>query len=246
MNIALIGYGRMGKAIHEIAEAHGATVTLIVDPTADVAHAKTIDEADFSGVDCAIDYTHPDTAIENVQKLADKGVNIVMGTTGWYDQEDKVRQIVEDAGIAFLWASNFSIGVHLFWKMLRKAGEIMNKYEEYDVYGHEFHHKMKADSPSGTAITTAKQILETVDRKDTMVTEELKRKPEANELHFSATRGGYVTGDHSIFFDSPTDYIEIKHSARNRSGYAIGSVETAKWLEGKKGFFSIEDFLNDK
>ncbi len=230
MNIALIGYGKMGKSIHKLAKENGAEVTLIVDPTAPEANAKSIDDTDFTDIDVAIDFTHPETAIQNVQKLADKKVNIVMGTTGWYDDEGKMREIVENTGIGFLWASNFSIGVHLFWEMVQNAGKIMNKQPQYNISGHEWHHIHKKDAPSGTAVSTAKILIDEVDRLHT--------------LEFGSTREGEIPGTHIVTFESPVDKIEIKHEAKGREGFALGSVECAKWLAGKTGFYSIEDYLN--
>lgn len=239
MNIALVGYGKMGQEIERLAAAHH-NIILKIDPTLEIQSPKDVD---FSNIDVAIDFTHPSVIRENINIYCDKKVNVVVGTTGWTDDLAAIQKQVEDAGIGFLWASNFSIGVHLFWNMVRRGGELMNHFDNYDAFGHEFHHNQKADSPSGTAHSTAQILLDTIDRKTTLVTNELNRKIEPNELHFSSTRGGSIPGTHSVLFDSPTDTIEIKHTARNRSGFASGALHCAEWLKGKKGFFSIEDYL---
>jgi 4-hydroxy-tetrahydrodipicolinate reductase len=254
MNIALVGYGRMGKEIERLAQDHN--IALIVDPTDEGrtpaeqgstlgVNPNTPADADFSGIDVAIDFTHPDVILDNIATYCEKGVNVVIGTTGWYDQMKAVEKQVEDAGIGLLWASNFSIGVHLFWKMVNKGAELMNHFDEYDAFGHEFHHNQKADSPSGTGLSTAHVLLDKLDRKTEVVTGEMTEKIKPNQLHFSSTRGGSIPGTHSVYFDSPADTIELKHTARDRSGFASGSLRCAEWLKGKKGFFSIEDYLND-
>ena len=239
MNIALVGYGKMGREIERLAEGKH-TVTLKVDPTLDI---HTPADADFSNVDMAIDFTYPSVILENIKTYCDKKVNVIIGTTGWLDHREDVRAKVEAANIGCLWASNFSIGVHLFWEMVRRGGELMNHFDDYDVFGHEFHHNQKADSPSGTARSTAQILLNILDRKTTLVTEELNRKIEPSELHFSSTRGGSIPGTHSVYFDSQADTIEIRHTARSRSGFASGALRSAEWLQGKTGFFSIEDYL---
>lgn len=230
MNIALIGYGKMGQAIHRLAPQAGAKITLIVDSSATQAHAKTIQEADFSGVDVAIDFTNPESAFKNLEALSEKKVNVVMGTTGWYNETEKFRALVEKSGIGFLWASNFSIGVHLFWEILRKAGATMKEHPEYKVTGHEWHHTAKKDAPSGTAVSTANILKESMPAL-------------AKDFTFGATREGEIPGTHTVYFDSAVDSIEISHKAKNRDGFALGSLHCAAWLKGKKGFYSIEDYL---
>jgi 4-hydroxy-tetrahydrodipicolinate reductase len=251
MNIALIGYGKMGQAITKLCkEKHN--IKLIVDPnnsnlstSADTQYFETIEAANFENIDVAIDFTHPSVIMNNIQTYCEKGVNVVVGTTGWTDQINNVQAMVEKANIGFLWASNFSIGVHLFWQMVERGAQLMNKFDDYDAFGHEYHHNQKADSPSGTARSTAEILINKLDRKTTLVTEELNRTIKPQELHFSSTRGGNIPGTHSVFFDSLNDTIEIKHTARNRSGFASGSIQCAEWLKGKTGFFTIENYLKD-
>lgn len=242
MNIALIGYGKMGQEIERQAkELH--TIALKVDPLLQI---QTPEDTDFSNIDVAIDFTHPSVILKNITLYCEKKVNVVIGTTGWTDHLEQVRGQVEQAGIGLLWGSNFSIGVHLFWEMVRRSGELMNHFNEYDVFGHEFHHNQKADAPSGTARSTAEILLNTLDRKTTLLTHSPDRKIAPHELEFSSTRGGAVPGTHSIYFDSAADTIELTHTARNRSGFAIGALRCAEWIQNKKGFFSIEDYIKEK
>ncbi len=175
--------------------------------------------------------------------MAATGTNLVMGTTGWYDEMTRVREIVEDSGIGFLWASNFSIGVHMFWKVLEEASKQFAKFPEYDVFGHEFHHNMKADSPSGTAKSTAEIVLKNSPGKKEISYETQHEKVSPETLHFSSTRGGKIPGTHSVYFDSAADTVEITHTARSREGFASGALRCAQWLNGKTGFFTIEDYL---
>jgi len=254
MNIALIGFGKMGQEIANLSNDHQIRIIVDPDQTDNLSEkanelsatlCNSIEEADFEEIDVAIEFTHPSVCLDNIKALAEKGVNIVVGTTGWYDHMEEVQKIAKKSGIGLLWASNFSIGVHLFWRIVTRGAEVMNSFEEYDAFGHEFHHNQKADSPSGTARTTAEILVNNLDRKDTIATETMDRKIKPNELHFTSTRGGNINGTHQVLFDSPADTIEIKHTARNRSGFASGALKCAEWLKGRTGFFSIEDYLKD-
>jgi len=237
MKLCISGYGHMGKEVEAAALEKSIKVARIID------YKDNIADINFDADEVVIDFTNSEAFLKNLPIYAKKGVNLVCGTTGWYDKSDEVKKIVEDNNIGFLYASNFSIGVHLFWNILHHAAEVMNKSSGYDAMGYELHHKGKKDSPSGTAITTGKILLEHLDSKDTLVTETLHRQIKDNELQFSSIRGGDINGTHTVIFDSFADTIEISHIAKNRSGFAIGAVECAQWLEGKKGFYTIEDYL---
>jgi len=243
MNIAIIGYGSMGKIIKEMAEQAGHNVPIIIDPKDNLATAKKINEANFSNIDVAIDFSHPESAIENITTLSKLGINMVIGTTGWYDHIDDVKKIIENSGVGFLWSSNFSIGVNLYYEIIRKAAELFNRFPEFDIWAHEVHHYNKVDSPSGTAKIIEKILLENIKRKTSIVEEKLDRKIKPEEIHFSSTRGGAVNFTHDVCFDSASDYVMITHIARDRKGYAEGAIKAAEWLNKKKGFFSIKDFL---
>ncbi len=241
VRIGIIGYGKMGQLIEEIALEQGHVVNAIIDPL----KGTSISEESLKDVDVCIDFSMPKTAIENIEKLAKLGKNIVVGTTGWYDKMDSVEKIVQENNIGLIWSGNFSLGVNAFFKIIKQSSKIFNKLENYDIMVHEFHHKNKADSPSGTAKMIAQRIIENVDRKDKIVTEKLVRKIEDNELHVSSTRGGSIPGTHTVLFDSAEDTIELKHTARGRVGFAIGAVKAAEFLEEKKGFFSIDDLMKE-
>jgi 4-hydroxy-tetrahydrodipicolinate reductase len=248
MNVAIIGYGKMGKMVEKIIREQGHSIAVIVDPfAADAPVSKSIAEADFSSVDVAIEFTQPDTAAANIIALAQKGIPTVTGTTAWHDRMDEVGKTVEKANNALLWASNFSIGVNMFYRIAWYAAELANNFSEYDVGGFESHHNKKMDSPSGTAKVLAEGVLSKLDRKNKIVWETIERKPEADELHFPSLRIGSVPGTHSLFFDSAADTIEITHTARSREGFASGAVQAAKWLIAQKrqGIFTIDDMMCD-
>jgi len=245
MNIAIIGYGKMGHEIEKIARDKGMTIKAIIDPMDEDATHKEINEESLQDVDVCIDFTHPDAVVNNIKKIVEFKKNIVVGTTGWYDNLDEIKKLVEDVNVGLIWSGNFSIGVNIFFSMVKNAAKIMNKFEDYDVFAHEIHHNQKADSPSGTAVMLGNILVDNLDRKDKMVTEELKRKIEPNELHVSSTRAGKIPGTHIVGFDSAADTIELKHIARNRSGFAIGTVLAAEWINGKKGFYNIDDLMKD-
>ncbi|MFH1838185.1 MAG: 4-hydroxy-tetrahydrodipicolinate reductase [Candidatus Kuenenbacteria bacterium] len=245
MNIAIIGYGSMGKIIKEMSEERGHNVSIIIDPQNNLANAKTISEADFSKIDVAIDFSHPESVIKNIIELSQLGVNVVVGTTGWYDKINEVKKIIENAKTGFFWSSNFSIGVNLYYEIIRQAAKLFNSFPEFDIWAHEVHHYNKIDSPSGTAKIIEKILLENIERKTTIVEEKLDRKIKPEEIHFSSTRGGAVNFTHDVCFDSASDYVMITHIARDRKGYAEGAIKAAEWLNKKKGFFSMKDFLSN-
>jgi 4-hydroxy-tetrahydrodipicolinate reductase len=169
-----------------------------------------------------------------------------MATTGWYKHISEVKDLFKSSNWALLWSSNFSLWVHIFRKIVEAGAKIINKFDDYDILWHEFHHNKKADSPSGTAITTANILLKNIDRKKTIITEELKdRSILPEELHFSSSRGGSIPWIHSVYFDSPFDTIKIEHSARTRDGFALGSIVCAEWLENKTGYFEVKDFMDE-
>ena len=252
MNIALIGYGKMGRMIEQIACIQGHTVTVIVEPFAanvsnGVQTVKTIEQANFNSVDAAIEFTMPDTAAANIIALAEKKIPLVVGTTGWHNRMEEVTAAVEKADSSMLWASNFSVGVNMFYRIAWYAAELANNFSEYDIGGFEAHHNKKMDSPSGTARVLAEGALSRIDRKKKIVWETINGKPEADELHFPSLRMGSVPGTHSLFFDSSADTIEVMHTARSREGFASGAVRAAEWLRAKdrRGVFTIDDMMDE-
>lgn len=244
MNLALLGFGKMGRMISSLALPTHKIVS-IIDPTAPEATHKTVTAEALQNTDVVIDFSHPSAILSNVGLVAQLKKNIVMGTTGWYDQLNAVRQMIETSGIGFLYSSNFSIGVQLFLKMVERAGELFNSFDQYDVFAHEFHHRQKADSPSGTALSVGKTLLKTMPRKREILSDTSHEKIAPERLHLTSTRGGYIPGTHEVFFDSEADTIEIRHTARSRAGFAAGAIKAAEWLYGKRGFFTMENYLND-
>jgi len=256
MKIAIIGYGKMGKMVEQAAIAQGHTITAIVDPllkeglsaqggAQSAAQYREISSAgDLGKAEAAIEFTQPGMALANIKALAQRKIPAVIGTTGWHDKLDEARQAVESAGSSLIWATNFSLGVHLFYRIAWYAAQIVDSFPEYDVGGFESHHNKKLDSPSGTAKTLVEGVLARIKRKDKAVWETLDRRPEPNEIHFPSLRVGSVPGTHSLIFDSPADSIEITHTARSREGFASGAVRAASWLiNNKPGFFTIDDML---
>lgn len=244
MHLALIGYGKMGKEINSLAKNRNITIKSIIDPIEPAATHKKISLEALKNIDVAIDFTHPSVVFENIEKIAACKVNLVVGTTGWLDKLGEVQDIVEINQTGLIYSSNFSIGVNLFWKILERACELFNQFEEYDVFGSEFHHAKKADAPSGTAKSCADIILKNFPRKKNLITHALDRPIQPEELNFTATRGGAVPGTHSVYFDSAIDTVEITHAARNRQGFAAGALACAEWIYGKKGIYTMEEYLS--
>ncbi len=242
MKIGLIGFGGMGKVVHRIALEREHEVPVIADPHAAEATHQVLSVDVIRGLDVVVDFSLGSAVFENSAICNEAGVNLVIGSTGWYDRLEEVRAGVPEIGC--LWSSNFSIGVNMYFKIVEEAAKLVNRFDEYDVWGHEIHHFNKADSPSGTAKTLEKILLAQIERKTAVVEEKLDRRREAHEIHFSSVRGGAVNFAHTIGFDSEADTITISHAARNRDGYALGAVKAAEWLQDKKGFFGMEDFLN--
>lgn len=242
MKIAIIGYGRMGQVISRIAKGRGHNV-ISIDPKKDEADFKEINKGSLNGVDVCIDFTHPHCIIENIHAVSKLGKSLVAVTTGWYDKLEDVKKVV--AGIGFIYSSNFSIGVNVFFEIVKNAAKIMDKFESYDIGGMEYHHNKKADSPSGTAITIAEILRDNIGRKKEIVYDIVDRQIKSNELHFASARIGSIPGTHTVIFDSNADTIELTHKARNREGFALGSVLAVEWLNNKKGVFTINDFLKE-
>lgn len=235
MNIAIIGYGKMGKVIEQIAVDRGHNIVLKIN--SDNAHELTAEN--LQKADAAIEMTQPDAALENVTLCIESGVPVTSGTTGWNDHIPATQKLAEEKSTAFLYASNYSVGVNIFFEVNKMLAKLMNEQPNYDVKMKEVHHTQKKDSPSGTAITLANQVLETVARKNKWSEEETAD----DILHITALREEGVPGTHSITYTSDIDDIEITHTAHNRNGFALGAVLAAEFIAGKKGVFSMKDVL---
>lgn len=243
MHIAMVGYGRMGREIVPLCRERGHTV-VTVDPTAAGADFRELGAAALCGVDVCIDFTHPESAIGNIEAMAAAGVSMVVGTTGWYDKLPVVKDVVASSGVGLIWSPNFSLGVNLYFRLVSAAAALFGNADGYDVMGYEIHHNGKADSPSGTAIKLAQLLVAGVKAKTTPVYGMLERKPRPEELHFASVRGGSNPGLHTVLFDSPFDTIEVSHQNRSRAGLAWGAVLAAEFISTRKGYYEIEDLID--
>lgn len=236
MNIALIGYGKMGKAIEAIAVAKGHSIILKID----VNNLNEFTAENISKADVAIEFTGPHTAYENIQKLLAFGIPTVSGSTGWLQHLDAIKKLVAEKNGSFLYASNFSIGVNIFFELNKKLAQLMNPHSTYNVNIEEIHHTEKKDAPSGTAITLAEQIIEQYTNKKNWVNEEPANE---NELLIISKRIDPAPGTHIINYTSPIDDISISHTAHNRQGFASGAVLGAEFIKDKRGVFTMKEVL---
>lgn len=238
LKIGLLGFGKMGKEVAQLAteSGHEIVATYGLDRPLSSANAP-------KAVDVFIDFTVPSAVVANVRVVAQLHKPLVIGTTGWYDHLDEVKKIVSDAKIGVIYASNFSIGMNLFFKIVARAAELFDRFEQYDPFIHEFHHRGKLDSPSGTAHSLAKIVLEKIERKQTALVKTPEGAIPADQLHVTSTRAGAIPGTHIVGFDSEADTIELQHTARGRRGFAAGALYVAQWIVGKQGLFTMEDLL---
>lgn len=235
--IALFGYGNMGKTIEILAKEKQIQITDIFDVNSQINPDVVYD------FDVAIDFSIPDAVLENVKIISNMGKNIVIGTTGWHEKMEQVQQLCLQNEIGCIWASNFSIGMQIFFNTLAKTAQLINKFDLYDVFINEIHHKNKIDSPSGTARTLGNIVIDNINSKEIILSEQINRKIEAKELHISSLRGGSIFGTHTVYFDSTADTIELTHRAKDRNGFAEGALFAANWIYDKKGFYSFDDIL---
>ena len=232
MKIALLGYGKMGKAIEEIALKRGHSVVFKTN--------EASMEKDVSKADVAIDFSTPETVVDNIKKCFAVNVPVVVGTTGWYERFSEVCRLCELGGHSLFHATNFSIGVNIFFEVNKTLAKLMNTQTDYEIEMTEIHHTQKLDSPSGTAITLADGIIENVDRKSFWS----ENKPGEESILIHAKRERDVPGTHIVNYENEIDKIEIKHEAKGRIGFATGAVLAAEWLQNKKGIYTMKDLLN--
>lgn len=233
MNILLVGYGKMGKTIERIALNRGHQIAGRID-------IDNIADLDTVNADVAIEFSHPDAAYANVKKCIERRIPVVCGTTGWLDKKTEIEQLTKSNGATFFYASNYSLGVNLFFKLNEHLARMMNQFTEYDVSIDEVHHIEKKDAPSGTAITLAEGVIRNLDRKKKWTKAGEKG---AENLEIQSFRIDEVPGTHVVKYSSTIDDIEIKHTAHTREGFALGAVMVAEWIHGKKGVLSMDDFL---
>jgi len=227
MRILLVGYGKMGTLVGELAPQYGFEVAGVIDPLSP-SHGGGPDDAKWQGVDVAIDFTTPAVVAKNASVLARRGINLVIGTTGWAADEAAVRQAVSDGGAGAVVAPNFSTGVILFEALVAQAARLFAAREEFGAYVHEAHHAAKKDAPSGTALLLKRAM-------------EQAGFPRA--IDASSTRAGFIPGIHTVGFDGPAETITLTHSARDRTAFARGALGAAKWIHGKHGWFTMKDVL---
>lgn len=236
MNIAMIGYGRMGKEIEKIALDRGHKIGLIID----VTNPEDLTFENLQKCDVAIEFTIPDSAVNNYMKCFEAGIPVVSGTTGWLDKKEEVYDACKKADGTFFYGSNFSVGVNLFFELNKKLAELMAPRQEYDVEMTEVHHTQKLDAPSGTAISLAEDALEILPGKNQWVCDST---PKADEMNIKAERRGQVPGIHTLRYESDIDYVEITHSAKSREGFAFGAVLAAEYCKDHKGILNMKDLL---
>lgn len=236
MKIALIGYGKMGHMIEEIAVERGHQVVLKIH----IDNTAEFTKENISGADVAIEFTAPDVAYENVLRCIDYGVPVVSGSTGWNENLPAAKKVCSEKGGAFLHASNFSIGVNIFFQLNKLLARLMATHPEYEVTLKEIHHTQKKDAPSGTAVTLAEQVLEGLPHKKSWVNATVQQP---GELSIISERTDPAPGTHFVKYTSEVDDIEIIHTAHNRKGFALGAVLAAEFIAGKQGVFSMDDVL---
>ncbi len=236
MKIALIGYGKMGKAIEEIAKATRDEIVLKISSS----NKEMLTVENIKAADVAIEFTNPHSAIENIKKCFNAGVPVVCGSTGWLKQWAEVAAYCKEKNGCFLYASNFSVGVNIFFEVNKYLAGLMDKQNAYEVNIEEIHHTQKKDAPSGTAITIAEQIMQKVSAKKEWVNTETEDK---NQLEIISKRIDDVPGTHRVLYHSLADDIEILHTAHNRTGFASGALQAARFIVGKKGIFKMNDVL---
>jgi 4-hydroxy-tetrahydrodipicolinate reductase len=227
VKLLLVGHGKMGQLVGELAGQYGCEVAGVIDPASPL-HGGGPDAERWAGVDVAIDFSTPDSVAGNVAALARRGISLVVGTTGWSQHEGALRQVVADAGVGIVAAPNFSTGVVLFEAIVAHAAKLFASQAEFGAFLHEAHHAAKKDAPSGTALL-------------------LKRAMEQagfpRPIDVSATRAGFIPGTHTIGFDGPAETITLSHAARDRTAFARGALTAARWIQGKRGWFTMRDVL---
>lgn len=237
MKIALIGYGKMGKEIEKIALERGHEIVLKID----VSNPEDLTIRNLQKADAAIEFTIPTLAVSNYKLCFEAGIPVISGTTGWLDRQEEVSEECKKLNGTFFYASNFSLGMNIFFSVNKKLAALMANRDEYKISMTEIHHTQKLDAPSGTAITLAEGIIENIPAKTKWVNQETEN---SNEVEILSERVGEVPGTHIIKYDSEVDYIEITHCAKNRKGLAFGAVLAAEFSYGKKGILTMNDLLN--
>ena len=227
INLALLGQGKMGRAVAQLAPERAFQVRLALTAASN-RNGTGITPQNFQGIDVCLDFTNPAAVLDNISRVAALGCNLVVGTTGWYDRVEEVRETVERCGVGMVYAANFSIGVQLFYRLARSAAELFAGFTSYEPYITEMHHRAKKDAPSGTALELKRQVQPCFS---------------GREIPIASVRAGYVPGTHELGFDSEADTLLLRHTARSRRGFVEGALYAARWVAGRKGFFNFADVL---
>lgn len=239
MNILLLGYGKMGKIIGEIAESRGHSIAGKIN----IENKEDLKHLDPNKIDVAIEFSQPEAAFENISWAINHGIPIVAGTTGWLDRKKEIEDLTLEKKGSFFYASNFSVGVNIFFKVNEFLAKLMNETNGYQVSVEEIHHTAKKDAPSGTAITLAEGIIKNLDSKNSWNLSGEKEN-DKNSVEITSKRIDPAPGTHIIKYQSSIDDIEITHTAHSRQGFALGAVLVAEWIQNKKGVLSMDDFLS--
>ncbi len=243
MRIAIIGYGKMGKEIEQVANEKGIEIGMIIKEEENF-EGSAITKKNLKGIDVCLEFTNPSSVLSNIEAAIKAEKNIVVGTTGWYAQLEEVKKMVKKSNIGLLYSPNFSLGINIFYRILNTASSIFNNFDEYDILVSEVHHRNKVDSPSGTALAIAQIIMQNIKRKKEILHETAHDTIKPQQLHVTSARIGTFVGKHSVIFDSEADFLEITHTAKNRRGFALGALLGAEWLHGKKGIFTMKDVMS--
>jgi 4-hydroxy-tetrahydrodipicolinate reductase len=228
VNLAIVGYGKMGRLVEQLAPDYGFAVKLRLDVDNN-ARYEGMTKENFRGIDAAVEFSTPLTAIEHIERLAQLGVNCVVGTTGWLGEIERARTAVEGGGTGLVWGANFSVGVNIFSQIVAEAAKLIARQPEYGAWAWEMHHATKKDAPSGTLLA---------------LVEQMKKSGYDRRIDTSSSRAGTVPGTHEIGFDSAADTITLTHTARSREGFARGALRAARWVVDKKGFFDFREIVN--
>lgn len=227
MKLAIVGYGKMGRLIEQLAPEYGFEVGLKLD-TWNNANYEGITAENFRDIDVAVEFSTPEAVLGNIERIARLGVNLVVGTTGWFDHLEEVRKLVQETGIGFVWSPNYSVGVNIFFQVVREAAHWFARHPEYEAWGWEIHHSAKKDAPSGTMIK---------------LVDLMKQAGYERAVNVASNRAGAHPGTHEIGFDSSSDTVTLRHTARSREGFARGALWAARWIVGRRGFYDFSQIL---
>jgi 4-hydroxy-tetrahydrodipicolinate reductase len=227
VKVALVGYGKMGRLIDQLAAADDCEIVLRLDEHNN-QDGIGITSENFQGIDVAIEFSTPQTVLSNINRMAALGVNMVIGTTGWAGDRERVKKLIEERGLGLVWSSNFSIGVNVFQRIVAEAARLLEHHPQYESWAWEIHHSAKKDAPSGTLLK---------------LVEEMRRAGWDRTIDQASSRAGAIPGTHQIGFDSSSDTITLTHTARNREGFARGALQAARWIAGKQGFHELSEIL---